>query len=147
MLFEHGDAELAVKLLTADHLTSFEGMRRAGSTTIWEYWPEESGDRSHNHPMFGAVTAHLFDYLLGIWQEDGEAGYGKIVIRPQFVPQLNRVSGSRILPLGQVSVSYTKTESTIDLCITIPQGIDADFEFDGSREQLSAGENRFNLPL
>ena len=35
------DNELAVKLLTADHLTSVEGMRRAGSTTIWEYWPEE----------------------------------------------------------------------------------------------------------
>ena len=147
VLFEHGDAELAVKLLTADHLTSFEGMRRAGSTTIWEYWPEESGDRSHNHPMFGAVTAHLFDYLLGIWQEEGEAGYERIVIRPQFVSQLNRVSGSRTLPCGKVCVSYVKTDNNVELCITVPEGIDAAFEFGGRKEVLIAGENRFDLAL
>ena len=147
VLFEHGDGELAVKLLTADHLTSFEGMRQAGSTTIWEYWPEESGDRSHNHPMFGAVTAHLFDYLLGIWQEEGNAGYNKIVIRPQFVPQLNRVSGSRTLPCGRVSVSYVKTDNAVELFITVPEGVETTFEFGGNRAALSAGEHRFALAL
>ena len=147
MLFEHGDAELAVKLLTADHLTSFEGMRRAGSTTIWEYWPEESGDRSHNHPMFGAVTAHLYDYLLGIRQDEGDAGYNKVVIRPQFVPQLNHVSGSRMLPCGKISVSYVKAGSAVDLTISIPEGLDASFEFNGSRDVLTAGEHRFALTL
>ena len=65
VLFEHGDAELAVKLLTSDDVISFEGMRRLDGTTIWEYWPQKDAGRSYNHPMFGAVVAHLFDYLLG----------------------------------------------------------------------------------
>lgn len=147
VLFEHGDADLAVKLLTADHLTSFEGMRRAGSTTIWEYWPEEDDDRSHNHPMFGAVTAYLFDYLLGIYQEDGNAGYEKIVIRPQLVKKLNRVAGSRTLPLGKVSVSYEKNGDTADITVTIPCGVEAKFECNGTFCALSSGENRISVKL
>ena len=147
VLFEHGDAELAVKLLTADHLTSFEGIRRAGSTTIWEYWPEEDADRSHNHPMFGAVVAHLFDYLLGIYQEEGNAGYGKIVICPQFVQKLNRVSGSRTLPLGKVSVSYEKIGDAAEMTVIIPTGVDAVFACNNTTCPLAAGENRISVKL
>lgn len=145
VLFEHGDGDLAVRLLTSEHLTSFEGMRRAGSTTIWEYWPEEDDDRSHNHPMFGAVVAHLFDYLLGICQEPGNSGYNKIVIRPQLVKKIGQVSGSRTLSGGKVSVAYEKREDAVDMTIMIPEGIQAVFECSGESRCLSAGENRFSI--
>lgn len=143
VLFEHGDGDLAVKLLTSDHLTSFEGMRRAGSTTIWEYWPEEEGDRSHNHPMFGAVVAHLFDYLLGIQQEADGAGYQKLIIRPQLVEKLERASGHRMLPGGVVSVAYEKKDGVVDVTVIIPEGVPAVFCLNGEEYNLTTGENRF----
>ncbi|MBQ6118409.1 MAG: family 78 glycoside hydrolase catalytic domain, partial [Clostridia bacterium] len=63
VLFARGRGDLAFRLLTADKLFSFERIRQAGSTTLWEYW---TGRRSHSHPMFGAVAAYLFRYLLGV---------------------------------------------------------------------------------
>lgn len=147
VLFERGNADLAVKLLTSETLASFEGMRRNGSTTIWEYWPQEGIYRSYNHPMFGAVVAHLFDYLLGIGQAEGVVGYEKIVIRPQLTEKLNQVSGSRAVPAGKVSVSYEKKEQTVDWVITIPDHLEAVFEFGGEKRQLIPGENRFSTVL
>jgi alpha-L-rhamnosidase len=143
VLFERGNADLAVKLLTSDNLASFEGMRRNGSTTIWEYWPQEGIYRSYNHPMFGAVVAHLFDYLLGIGQEKGIVGYEKIVIRPQLTEKLNRVSGSRAVPAGVVSVSYEKKASEVEWVIVIPENLETVFDFGGEKRLLAAGENRF----
>ena len=143
VLFERGDSELAVKLLTSEDLISFEGMRRSGGTTIWEYWPQKDAWRSYNHPMFGAVVAHLFDYLLGIGQEAGTVGYEKVVIRPQLTEELNRVSGSRTVPGGKISVSYEKIGDSVEWVIIIPENMEVIFVFNGEERHLASGENRF----
>ena len=143
VLFERGDSELAVKLLTSEDLISFEGMRRSGGTTIWEYWPQKDAWRSYNHPMFGAVVAHLFDYLLGIGQESGTVGYEKIMIRPQLTEKLNRVSGSRTVPGGKISVSYEKNGDSVEWVIIIPENMEVIFVFNGEERHLASGENRF----
>ena len=143
VLFERGDSDLAVKLLTSEDLISFEGMRRSGGTTIWEYWPQKDAWRSYNHPMFGAVVAHLFDYLLGIGQEAGTVGYEKVVIRPQLTEKLNRVSGSRTVPGGKISVSYEKNGDSVEWVIIIPENMEVIFVFNGEERHLASGENRF----
>lgn len=141
VLFERGNAELAVKLLTSEDDISFEGMRRSDGTTIWEYWPQKDAYRSYNHPMFGAVVAHLFDYLLGIGQET--VGYEKIVIRPQLTEKLSRVCGSRTVPAGKISVSYEKKDGKVEWTVVIPERLNAVFEFGGETRHLAPGENRF----
>ena len=143
VLFERGDSDLAVKLLTSEDLISFEGMRRSGGTTIWEYWPQKDAWRSYNHPMFGAVVAHLFDYLLGIGQEAGTVGYEKVVIRPQLTEKLNRVSGSRTVPGGKISVSYERIGDSVEWVIIIPENMEVIFVFNGEERHLASGENRF----
>ena len=73
-LFENGDSDLAIDLLTHDGDQGFEHWRKNGATTFHEYW-DSNRSRSHSHPMFGAPVAYLFEYLLGIKQEEGTAGY------------------------------------------------------------------------
>lgn len=147
VLFERGNGELAVKLLTSEDLVSFEGMRRSDGTTLWEYWPQENSWRSYNHPMFGAVVAHLFDYLLGIGQVPGSVGYESVVIRPQFTEKLNRVSGRRAVPAGEVAVSYEKTDKAVRWTVVIPENLPAVFEFGGEKRNLIPGENKFETVM
>lgn len=147
VLFEHGDGDLAVRLLSSSAPASFAGMRRAGATTLWETWPNsQCPDRSHNHPMFGAVTANLSDYLLGIRQENGKAGYRDIVIAPVPVSSLSHVCGKRLLPQGEVSVSWEKIDDKIRFSIQIPDGVHAVLSFGGERLALQAGENHREMP-
>lgn len=142
VLFERGDGELAMQLMTSTESISFEGMRRAGATTLWENWPDATWDRSRNHPMFGAVTAYLFDYILGIQAPAGTAGYESVVIAPEMVSMLNRVRGYRELPTGRVSVSYEKHGGTADFTITIPENLSAVFKLAGHIYELQPGENQ-----
>ncbi|MBQ8578164.1 MAG: family 78 glycoside hydrolase catalytic domain [Clostridia bacterium] len=143
VLFEHGDGQLAAELMMSTDPISFDGMRVAGATTIWENWPHATWDRSHNHPMFGAVTAYLFDYLAGIREEAGKAGYNDILIAPVMVNGLNRICAKRTVPKGEVSVSYEKQENTVSFVITVPAGIRAEFRFGEKVTVLEAGTHTF----
>ncbi|MBQ9951172.1 MAG: family 78 glycoside hydrolase catalytic domain [Clostridia bacterium] len=145
VLFERGDGQLAVDLLLSGAETSFDGMRRRGATTLWEYWPHSLRDRSHNHPMFGAVAAYLYDYLLGVRAKDGCAGYSEIVIEPALVNGVNRLSGGRDLPSGRVSVSYEKRDGGAAFVIGLPEGQKAAFVYQGKAHPLKPGENRFEF--
>ena len=141
VLFEHGDAQLAADLMMSTDPISYDGMRRAGSTTLWEYWPHSLHDRSHSHPMFGAVTAYLFDYILGIREEADQAGYDNILIAPAWIDGLDTVSGKRTVPAGEITVHYEKKAGYIDFAVTVPENLNAIFRFGDKEIILDAGEN------
>lgn len=143
VLFEKGDGQLAADLLLSESLHSFGEWKRLGATTFWEYWPGSLRDRSHSHPMFGAVTAYLYDYILGIRAKKGCAGYSEIVISPVIVDGVDSAEGYRTLKSGRVSVSYKKIGEKIDFEIVIPENQPAEFELGEEKRTLSAGINKF----
>jgi len=142
VLFENGDGELAVDLLTSKGAWGFERWRQNGATTFYECWPCNRS-RSHNHPMFGAPVAYLFEYLLGIQQKENTAGYESLLIAPQAVTRFNRMSGSMKIPKGTVSVSYIKDSEGIQFHIHIPQNTQALFRYKDQERVLLEGENVF----
>lgn len=147
VLFEHSDGQLAADLLLSETVHSFAEMKRLGATSLWEYWPRSLRDRSHSHPMFGAVAAYLYDYLLGIRTKDGIAGYSEIVIAPVLVNNVNRIEGYRTLKSGKVSVSYDKKDGNITFNIETPENLQADFVFGGKTYKLSQGKNHFEFNI
>ncbi len=147
VLFEHGDGQTAVDLLLSEDIISYDGMRRAGATTIWEYWPCSLRDRSRNHPMFGAITAYLYDHLLGIQNRPGSVAYEDIAIAPVLVEGIQWLKGDRLLPGGKVAVAYEKEGDTVSFHITIPEGQKAAFVRKDVEYPLVAGENHFNISI
>lgn len=144
VLFENGDGELAVDLLTAYGPQGFERWRRNGATTFHEYW-DSNRSRSHNHPMFGAPVAYFFEYLLGIKQTENGAGYKALIIEPQATDRFGRMKGHITTPQGKVSVEYSRTEKGIDFKIIIPKNTQAEFKFSKNIYLLREGENYFSI--
>lgn len=105
VLFSHGYAELAVRLMTSANGPSFEGMRRAGATTLWEYW---EGKKSHSHPMFGACARYLLEYILGVRQSEGAAGYESPIVQPADIPGIDWARGSILTPRGRIRVAWER---------------------------------------
>lgn len=95
--------------------------------------------------MFGAVTAYIFEYLLGIRQTEDSAGYSSLCINPQAISKFGKMSGSMKTPNGIVAVSYNKADGYINFKINIPENTEAVFCGLGSEIKLSAGENVFSL--
>ncbi len=144
LLFENGNGELAVKLLTNDGEQGYEHWRRNGATTFHEYW-DSNRSRSHNHPMFGAPVAYFFQYLLGIKQEENSVGYKSLIIEPQCVTMFGRMSGSIETPAGKVSVSYINTDGSTEFEITIPKGVKAIFRSKAECFDLKNGVNKITI--
>ena len=113
-----------------------------GATTLWEYWGTA---RSHSHPMFGAVTAHLYDYILGIRQTGGTVGYTDLVIEPRATKIVRRASGSIAAGDGKLSVAYLREGTKLSVTVTVPSGVKADFCYEGRFYKLTEGENTLNF--
>ena len=143
-LFEHGDDDLAVDLLTNNGEQGFAHWKQNGATTLHEYW-DSSRSRSHSHPMFGAPVAYLFEYILGIRQQPQSAGYRSIQIEPRSLHRFNRLSGSMHTPNGTVAVSYIRKSNGIQCKIVIPKNTEAIFRYSDQEFKLTDGENVFIL--
>ena len=141
-LFEHGNADLAVELMTNNGPQGYEHWRQGGATTFHEYW-DSNRSRSHNHPMFGAPVAYFFEYLLGIKQEKESAGYKKVNITPMAVEKFVYMKGSMTVPKGEIAVSYEKVDDKVKFDIAIPADIQAKFTYKNHEMILHEGKNTF----
>lgn len=65
-----------------------------GATTMWEVWDFSDDVYSHNHSMFGTVSAWFFTALGGIQPAPDAVGFDKIDLRPQPVLGLTWVKCS-----------------------------------------------------
>lgn len=137
VLFENGRADLAVRLLSSEGKYSFGNIMNQGATSLWEYW---TGRRSHSHPMFGAVTAYIFRYILGISQSESSFGYSEILIAPCDIKMNGSFSGKITVPSGEISVSavYENDEARFDIILPA-KGI---FIFRDVKTELTAGVNK-----
>lgn len=146
ILFERGDAELAVDIMTNNGDQGYEHWRRNGATTFHEYW-DSNRSRSHSHPMFGAPVAYFFEYLLGIKQTPDSAGYASLAIEPMAVSRFGHMAGSVKTPKGTVAVSYRKADGRVTFTVEIPAGTKAVFRYGGGEYPLHSGENELAFDL
>jgi len=131
-LFEYGEDDIAFKLLTASEPHGFGKWMKRGSTTLREYWGEKC--RSFSHPMFGAVISLFYEYILGIRQEEGTAGYEDVIIAPAYINGLGSVSGHITTPRGKIAVSYVTEGDRRRYTVELADGIRAKIRIKGAGE-------------
>lgn len=146
VLFEKGESDLAVDLMTNNGEQGYEHWRRNGATSFHEYW-DSNRSRSHSHPMFGSTVAYIFEYLLGIKQADDSVGYKSLVIAPKSVDRFTRMSGSMKIPSGNVAVKYENNSANVSFKISIPEGTKAVFAYSDKTIDLCEGENEFEITV
>ena len=88
-------------------------------------------------PMFGAPVAYLFQYLLGIGQEKGTAGYTSLVIEPQAVHRFKWMEGSIETLNGRCAVSYRHETDGVHFTITVPEETQAIFRYKDREIELT----------
>ena len=142
VLYKTGNGELATRLLANKGEVSFDFMRRAGATTLWENW---NGEASHSHPMFGASTEFLFEEILGIKQGKETVRYDQITIAPAFPECLGFAKGKITTPHGEVAVSWKRCGNEIEICIDLCDGINASLVAFNKKMPLTVGKNEFVL--
>jgi alpha-L-rhamnosidase len=123
-LSDHGRADLACKIATNRDYPSWGYMIENDATTIWELWNGNTADpamNSHNHVMLlGDLIVWFYEYLAGIQNEAGSAGFERITMKPHPVDGLNFVNASYKSVRGLIESRWKKENGCFLWDITVP---------------------------
>ncbi len=123
-LTEHGNLELAYKIVTNDTYPSWGYMIKKGATTIWELWNGDTADpamNSRNHVMLlGDLLIWFYEDLAGIKNDPSSVAFKKILMEPVFPEKLTHVNASYISPYGQIESKWKRNGDKLTWDITIP---------------------------
>jgi alpha-L-rhamnosidase len=122
-----------------DMLGAWRTMLDRGLTT----WAETADPaRSDCHAWGASPNFELFRTVLGI--DSAAPGFRRVIIRP-FLGKLTHASGAIPHPQGEIAVSLSLEDGKLNAGITLPAGVDGQFEWQGQTRELHPGENHFTL--
>ena len=90
-----------------------------GDGTLREKWDDTA---SHNHIMFGDLSAWAYEYVAGIVPLG--PGFSKIAIRPHFPKGVNSFSATHKTPYGEIRVSWSRYGNQPVVECSVPDGIE-----------------------
>ena len=153
VLAEHGNIELALKMMLNPNFPSFEHWLDQGATSLFEEFTyfdhtidsftDDPRPNSLNHHFWGDIIAVFMRHLAGIQVNSPT----NITIAPCFTELINNVDAYETLPDGKVSVKYKKTDIMVDMMINIPSKVDASlviphgYRLAHGKTALRSGEN------
>ena len=141
VLSSTGHTDAAYRLLTQRTLPSWRYMLDNGATTIWERWDGQTGKRgfqspmmnSFNHYSLGSVGEWLYRFVLGIDQEPGTAGFGRLLLRPHPGEPLGWARGSYQSVRGTVSAGWARSGNRFTFRAEIPPNVTASVRVPSAR--------------
>jgi hypothetical protein len=140
-LYQNGEGDYGLQLMTATNDRSWWNMIKSGSTMTMEAWDMKYKPNSDwNHP-WGAAPANIITrYVWGI--TPAEPGFGKVIIKPQ----LATLSFSKIkVPTihGPIKAEYKRIDQQHGLfIIELPPGMNGSVILNKTSFPLKPGINR-----
>jgi len=133
VLSAHGHAGVAYRLLEQDSPPSWRYMVRAGATTVWERWDGWTKERgfqsawmnSFNHYALGSAGEWLYRFVLGIDQEPGTVGFGRLLVRPHSGGTLTWARGAYRSVRGPIASSWQRDDGTFTFRLELPPNVTA----------------------
>lgn len=121
-LAKAGQTKLAISLITGPGYPSFGYMIESGATTLWENW---DGSESHNHPMFGSVSAWFVHRVAGMRAMKGACALDRVLLDPFAQGVTGSASFEYQGARGKYYLGWDADESRRCLTVSIPQGAQA----------------------
>jgi alpha-L-rhamnosidase len=120
-LFENGDADTALGLMTTNGPRGWINMLNEGSTLTTEAWNfPDKPNQDWNH-AWGSAPGNLIPrYVLGV--RPTKPGYEELVIQPQLGTSLKFANGIVPTPRGPVTVNVTNSASGVEMSLVVPKG-------------------------
>lgn len=116
-LTDHGRGDVAWTLATQPTSPGWGAMVMQGATTLWEQW---NGGGTHNHVMFGDISAWFYRTLAGIRPDPAAPGFKRIIIAPQLLGDLKSASAWHDSPYGRIASAWKREKDALTLDVTIP---------------------------
>jgi len=113
--------KLAYQMVDAEGFPGWRHMLDLGATTLWEHWEFSDNTYSHNHPMFGSVSAWFYEDVAGIRPEKDAVGFNRFIVAPKITDDLSWAEAEYDSVHGLVQSGWKRDDDgTYTLKITVP---------------------------
>ncbi len=116
-LSDNERSDVAYGVTTKTTFPSWGHWLEQGATTLWEQW---GGGGSHNHIMFGDISAWCYKVLAGIGLDPANPGFKHIIIRPRLVGDLMWARADHRCMYGTIRSAWKIEDGAFTLDIAIP---------------------------
>ena len=148
VLFENGDCELALKMITREDAPSYGNMIKLGGTALFESLIPNGINESENHHFYGDILHLFISKLAGIRVNPTLSNINSAVITPTVPESISYALASYDFACGTLSVKWEKINGTrIRLKAVVPEGADIKICYRGYTLQLAGGESVTELNI
>lgn len=120
-LTDYGRSDLMAAMLARTDSPSYGYQLARGATTLTEAW-DTNPDSSQNHFMLGHGEEWFYRGLAGLSLDMARPPDDAITLAPSLLPGVTSASATYRAPMGQVSVSWSRTGSGGSIDVTVPPG-------------------------
>ncbi len=139
VLFENGDADLALKMITRPDAPSYGNMIELGGTALFEAFIQNGLQESQNHHFLGDIL-HLFvSKLAGIRVNPTMRDKSEVLVEPIIPSAVSSATASYTFSGGRLVASWMKEDGGVRLNISVPKGVHGIAVLYGKRVPLSEG--------
>jgi alpha-L-rhamnosidase len=119
VLTDDGRSDLAYAIATQTDFPSWGLWLAQGATSLWENW---NGASSHNHIMFGDISAWCYKALAGIRPDPAHPGFRQFALRPDVVGDLTEVKAWHQCPYGRIVSEWQREGKHFTWHVVVPPG-------------------------
>ena len=120
VLAEYGYADDAFRLFVQPDEPGWANWLKYGDGTLRENW---NGTGSHNHIMFGDISAWAYEYAVGI--RPLEPGFRKVEFKPHFLEGVDTFSASYHTPYGEIRAGWKRVDGKPVFEYSVPECVEA----------------------
>lgn len=148
VLFEMGDADLALSMITRPDPPSYGSMIRLGGTALFESLIPNGLNESENHHFYGDIIHLFIAKLAGIRVNPTLTDPKSVLIAPIIPESIDYVSASYDFPEGTLGVQWRKIENDrIALCVSVPNGISVKVSYRDFVRDVPSGDTEMILKI
>ena len=127
-LSDNGYSDLAYTLASQEKYPSWGWWIANGLNTLPENWnlANTKNDISHNHIMFGEISAWYYKALGGIKPDQNNPGFKNILLEPNFVDGIEYFDAKFDGPQGRITSSWKKLNGKVIYHLVVPPNSTAD---------------------
>ena len=148
VLFEHGDCDLALDMITRSDAPSYGSMLRLGATALFESLIPNGLNESENHHFFGDILHLFIAKLVGIRVNPTVTDPESAVISPTVPRTISYAYADYRFRSGTLSVRWQKTSDThIRVEISAPDGVKIRLKYKDCDIPLGVGRTVMELAI
>tara|TARA_R110002051_G_scaffold95649_1_gene165594 strand:- start:25781 stop:28531 length:2751 start_codon:yes stop_codon:yes gene_type:complete len=142
---KNGYSDLMHKVVINEEWPSFGWLVKNGATTLPEGYSFESSDIHH---FMGAVDNFFYRHLVGINTDSEKPGFKNIILKPNFIKDLNFAKASYNSIHGEIKAEWRKiNENTYEYFGTIPTNCNAKVVLPNKSISIDSGNFKYVVKL